>query len=182
MAFRFDSRFLARTSMRSRWAPLVTILAGSVLFAGGCAGNQPDAISAPLSTSCKGSALALAGTWQMDLSPDQDGSYIKDLVIVADVGKNGSTPHAFTGTVYGGSPFDNGQCVSTPSGDVFAFVSDERGELGGPYYWLGQVRHDQKVTGPADSSSSVEVLTGRVRSLSRNLDMPWRATRSSAQR
>lgn len=114
----------------------------------------------------------------MDLSPAQDGSYLKAFVIIPDAAAAGKdAPHTFTGTVYDGSPFDNGQCVNIPGGVAFAFVSDEQGQLGGPYYWLGVVeRAGQKNTRPG-SPLAEEVLTGRVRSLSRNLDMPWRAIR-----
>ncbi|MBU6412613.1 MAG: hypothetical protein KGS45_04005 [Planctomycetes bacterium] len=108
----------------------------------------------------------------MDLSPDQDGSYLKSLVIFPDEAAPGKAMTTFTGAVYGGSPFDNGQVLQIDGGVAFAFVSDEKGEMGGPYYWLGQ-----KVTRPP-SSSGAEVLTGRVRSLSRKFEMAWSARRS----
>lgn len=108
----------------------------------------------------------------MDLSPRQDRSYTKELVINPDVGGPGVTSEfTFTGSVYGGSPFDNGQCFRTESGIAISFVSDEKGEMGGPYYWLGWL--GQKATRPAS-----EGLTGRVRSLSRNFQMQWSATRT----
>lgn len=173
---RLRTRSHAALNVLQRCGLLVGSATLSTILMSGCATHQPPISSA----SNEGSALTLEGTWSMDLSPAQDGSYIKDMVIVADAGKDGISPHTFTGTVYGGSPFDNGQCINTPSGNAFAFVSDEKGELGGPYYWLGQRRPDQKDTRPAGSPSE-EVLTGRVRSLSRNLDMQWRATRSSAR-
>ncbi len=120
-----------------------------------------------------GPVSTVAGTWSMDLSPGQNGSYLKELVIVPDVDRGpGASVHTFTGTVYGGSPFDNGQCVCTDAGIVLAFVSDEKGEMGGPYYWLGWL--DLKATRPASS-----MLTGRVRSLSRNFEMQWSATRTA---
>lgn len=127
---------------------------------GGCTspGSRPNGASPPLD------ANLLAGTWEMDLSPAQDRSYLKDLVITPSTTSNGTAPLAFTGSVYGGSEFDNG--IVAKSGDrvIFSCVSDEAGQLGGPYYWLG-------------SQNSPTTLTGRVQSLTRRFQLDWSARR-----
>jgi hypothetical protein len=109
-------------------------------------------------------ASTLSGTWEMDLSPAQDKSYMKDLVITADEPR--ATAMTFTGSVYGGSAFDNGLVHTSTRGDcAFAFVSDEKGQMGGPYYWVG--------TWDVISDG----MHGRVRSLTRSFEMTWSATR-----
>lgn len=144
-----------------------SLLWGSVL--GGCMQRGSAADSAVVDPSL--SLAPISGEWVMDLSPAQDGSYTKSLVIVPDADAPGRPATTFTGTVYDGSPFENGLTFNIDNGVVFAFVSDEKGDMGGPYYWLGQ-----KVTRPANSSVS-EALTGRVRSLARNFEMGWSASR-----
>ncbi len=110
------------------------------------------------------SASTISGTWEMDLSPAQDRSYLKDLTIVPDEPQ--ATARTFTGTVYGGSPFDNGLLDATRHHScAFAFVSDEKGEMGGPYYWVGTY------------ALATDRLNGRVRSLTRTFEMDWSATR-----
>ncbi len=112
---------------------------------------------------------SLAGTWSMDLSPAQDKSYLKDFVVIPSNDPAGIT---FTGTVYGGSTYDNGLAFTRDNLLCFSMVSDEEGKLGGPYYWLG-------------TAATPELLTGRVRSISRSLQMSWSARRAgqpSAQR
>ncbi len=111
-------------------------------------------------------ASALAGTWSMDLSPQQNGSYLKDLVVEPTPGPHGRG-QTFTGTVYGGSTFDNGQSFVAGGRLVFSFVSDEARQLGGPYYWLGALEPDG-------------ALRGRVQSLSRKLEMRWEARKKGA--
>ena len=109
-------------------------------------------------------ASQLQGLWDMDLSPAQDRSYLKDLQIVP-VASDGTAPTlAFTGTVYGGSTFDNGLVTSSGERTIFAFVSDEAGQQGGPYYWLG-------------SRTSPVTLAGRVQSLTRSFQLNWSARR-----
>ena len=111
----------------------------------------------------------------MDLSTKQDQSYLKELVITPDEARDGESVSTFTGSVYGGSPFDNGlSFIAANSTDhsansstlIISFVSDEKGEMGGPYYWLGVMQGD--------------ALTGRVRSLTRSFELDWSARRERA--
>lgn len=137
----------------------------SLACLGACASHRDrvaDAAAAP-------SPEAYAGAWAMDLSPAQDGSYIKEMVITpAPSGAKRS--HGFTGSVYDGSTFDNGLWWVIPDerGQTIAFcmVSDTSGESGGPYYWLGATMPDG-------------TLRGRVQSLARNFELNWKATRKS---
>ena len=112
---------------------------------------------------------AIAGVWEMDLSPAQDGSYTRRFTIERS-DADGAAPRAvttFRGAVYGDSPFDNGQCLMLADGSVaFAFVSDAAGQQGGPYYWLG-------------ASVDDGTLRGVVRSMNRGLAMRWRAVRAA---
>ncbi len=112
-------------------------------------------------------ARSLGGAWDMDLSPRQDGTYIKDLVIVATPPADGTPAKTFTGTVYDGFLFENGLVWSAGGKITFAFVSDEGGEQGGPYYWVGTLESD-------------DLLTGRVQSLKRGLLIDWSARRKPA--
>jgi len=127
-----------------------------VVCASGCASDWT--VTAPLN------ATGLAGSWDMDLSPAQDRSYIKEMVVVLTPGAGNSAPTTFTGSVYGGSPFDNGTVAWSGDRLIFSFVSDEAGQMGGPYYWLG-------------SEAADHALAGRVRSLTRNFDLGWSARR-----
>jgi hypothetical protein len=128
----------------------------------GCASsNSTSSQSAP---SVSQSATALAGEWSMDLSPAQDRSYEKALVIIpAPTAEN--RPHSFTGTVYGGSAYDNGLVFADLGVLAFSMVSDEAGQMGGPYYWLGTLQTDG-------------TLRGRVQSLSRAFELDWSARRA----
>lgn len=137
----------------------------SLACLGACASHDDrvaDAGAAP-------SLGAYAGAWAMDLSPAQDGSYIKEMVITpaADGAKRS---HGFTGSVYDGSTFDNGLWWVIPDARgqtiTFCMVSDTSGESGGPYYWLGATMPDG-------------TLRGRVQSLARNFELNWKATRKS---
>lgn len=136
-------------------------VAGVVVCAlGGCAAGRMHSSA----SAAKVNASTLSGTWEMDLSPAQDKSYLKDLVIVADEPR--ATAMTFTGSVYGGSAFDNGLVHVSKRGDcAFGFVSDEKGQMGGPYYWVGT--WDTRLDG----------MHGRVRSLTRSFEMEWSATR-----
>ena len=126
----------------------------------GCAAGRADRDE----SRAKVSASTLSGTWEMDLSPAQDKSYMKDLVIAADEPR--VTAMTFTGSVYGGSAFDNGLLHVSKRGEcAFGFVSDEKGQMGGPYYWVGTW------------DATADDMHGRVRSLTRSFEMTWSATR-----
>lgn len=102
----------------------------------------------------------------MDLSPAQDGSYVKPLTITLDPAKSpAEAPGTFTGTVYGGSPFDNGVIDASQAPAVFSFTSDMDAQMGGPYFWVGRLNADG-------------TLGGAVRSLNRGFNMHWSAHRS----
>lgn len=169
MAIRQILRRTNSTSASSIMASFM-VAAAMVGAVGGCQTLQSGATSSTVIAANSGVG-ALAGRWEMDLSPVQDRSYLKEFFVVPDADKPGKVTRTFIGTVYGGSPFDNGQVMSIDTGVAFAFVSDEKGEQGGPYYWIGQ-----KVTRPGNLSVQ-EVLTGRVRSLTRNFELAWSATR-----
>lgn len=137
-------------SILFRSSTLVFILACvATCFVSGCSTHIPH------TRKPQKSASRFAGIWNMDLSPAQDGSYIKDLVIMPDAGRY---PMTFTGTVYSGSAFDNGLLCTTPHATCLSMVSDEKGEMGGPYYWIG-----------VDDGRGG--LRGRVRSLTRSMEM-----------
>jgi hypothetical protein len=126
----------------------------------GCKSTNTKVSNAPPPT-----LASIAGEWEMDLSPQQDGSYIKSLIITPNISKADSD--TFTGTTYGSAPYDNGLALRSTGSLTFSFVSDETGQMGGPYYWLGT------------ASSSGTELSGKVQCLSRNLLMPWRASRKT---
>lgn len=129
---------------------LASITVAAVLSAG-CA---PRSALTPART-----LESIAGEWALDLSPKQDGSDIKKLEIVPDK----RFPNTFGGVVYNDTKFDNGLALETRPNTFFSFVSDENGENGGPYYWLG-ITQDQQ-------------LTGTVQSLSRKFQQRWIARR-----
>lgn len=107
-------------------------------------------------------ARSVAGEWVVDLSPQRDGSYTKELVIVPDEPAESST--TFTGLVYDGTPI-KGRMRKGPPVPFFEFESDEQGEKGGPYRWSGSLnRKNGKLEGSVSSSA-------------RGLDMFWTATR-----
>lgn len=139
----------------------------ALLLTAGCAAAPPPAAAPPAPTP---TPEGLAGAWDMDLSPAQDGSYVQALEIVLDPAKQpGASPTSFTGSVYGGNRFDNGQLFAGGRDLAFAFVSDERGESGGPYYFLGVLAPDAR-------------LRGTVRSLTRGFQLGWSATRAATAR
>lgn len=138
------------------WAAALMVFALLTLVAG-CETKVPVVLS----------VSALAGAWDMDLSPKQDGTYTKDLVIVPTPLADGAPAKTFTGTVYDGFLFENGLVSSAGGQTIFAFVSDEGGEQGGPYYWVG-------------TQESEDLLTGRVQSVNRGLLIDWSARRKPA--
>ena len=139
-----------------------SLVAASLPAISGCASsNSTSSQSAP---SVRQTATALAGEWSMDLSPKQDRSYEKILVIVPAPATE-KRPHSFTGTVYGGSAYDNGLVFADRGVLAFSMVSDEAGQMGGPYYWLGTLQADG-------------TLRGRVQSLSRAFELDWSARRA----
>lgn len=139
-------------------------VAASLLAISGCASS--NATSSQTGTSANQSATFLAGEWTMDLSPKQDRSYEKAFVIVPAPATE-KRPHSFTGTVYGGSAYDNGLVFAERGVLAFSMVSDEAGQMGGPYYWLGTLQTDG-------------TLRGRVQSLSRAFELDWSARRSQS--
>lgn len=140
-----------------------SLVAASLLAISGCASS--NATSPRAGTSANQSATALTGEWSMDLSPAQDRSYEKALVIVPAPATE-KRPHSFTGTVYGGSAYDNGLVFADRGVLAFSMVSDEAGQMGGPYYWLGTLQADG-------------TLRGRVQSLSRAFELDWSARRTN---
>lgn len=145
-------------------AATATALVLVLATVGGCSSSGSSLGAAPGHASPSLDASALAGTWEMDLSPAQDRSYLKDFIVTPTPTADGTAPRAFTGSVYGGSEFDNGIVATSGGGVIFSCVSDEAGQLGGPYYWLG-------------SQTSPTTLAGRVQSLSRKFQLDWSARR-----
>ena len=141
-----------------------SLVAASLLAISGCASSS--ATSSQVGTGANLSATFLAGEWTMDLSPKQERSYEKALVIIPAPATE-KRPHSFTGTVYGGSAYDNGLVFAERGVLAFSMVSDEAGQMGGPYYWLGTLQADG-------------TLRGRVQSLSRAFELDWSARRSQS--
>lgn len=142
----------------------VILVAACVTVATGCAGERVPTAATPMAA--VDWRPQLAGTWSMDLSPEQDRSYLKDFVVTPDEPrKAGEIPVTFSGLAYGASPFANGLVSARGDRVVFSCMTDESGEMGGPYFWLG-------------STTADGAIEGDVRSIKRGFEMRWRAVRA----